>query len=262
MGLYDGLQAALRWVFGDAPIQLRVGSESTLAAGGSLIRPPEARLPRIARKVWLWAEMALFYIGAPLAMVWAIHTFHVPLFIVLQPVLLAFIAYLLWDDGFLLKRELSIGISLRTLLIILAVFLVLGSGIALATYLRFPERFLAFPFYRPELWQFVILAYPLASVLPQELVYRTFFFHRYGPLFGERRWAAIVVNGALFGFGHVMFDNVIAVAGTAIAGVLFAYRYETTRSFWAVWLEHSLYGALVFTVGLGGFFFTGIATLR
>jgi hypothetical protein len=27
-----------------------------------------------------------------------------------------------------------------------------------------------------------------------------------------------------------------------------------------VWIEHTLWGWLVFTVGLGGFFFTGIAT--
>lgn len=252
----------LRWLMGVAPIELRTGAEASLAAGGSLVRPIWERVPRLERRVWLLCELVLFYVGAPFAMLWVIHTYHIPLFVVLQPVLLAFIAYLLWDDGFRLSRELSIGIKVRTLVIILAVFLVLGSAITLATYLRFPNRFFAFPMYRPDLWQFVILAYPMASVLPQELVYRTFFFHRYGPLFGEARWVAIAVNGLLFGLGHVIFDNVIAVVGTAVAGVLFAYRYETTRSFWAVWLEHSLYGALVFTVGLGGFFFTGVASLR
>ena len=37
-----------------------------------------------------------------------------------------------------------------------------------------------------------------------------------------------------------------------------ALRYALTRSFWAVYLEHTLWGALVFTVGLGRFFFTGV----
>jgi hypothetical protein len=41
-------------------------------------------------------------------------------------------------------------------------------------------------------------------------------------------------------------------------GLLFALRYALTRSFWAVYLEHALWGALVFTVGLGRFFFTGV----
>ena len=255
------LNALLSALFNGLPT-IRAGSEAWLAAGGSLERPELARLPRPSRRIWLIVELALFYIGAPLVMLWAIHALHLPLFVILQPVLLGFIAYLLWDDGFLLRRELSIGIKARTIVFILALFVLLGSVITLATWLRFPERFLGFPLYRPELWQVVMIAYPLASVIPQELVYRTFFFHRYGPLFGERRNLAIAVNGMLFGFAHIIFDNPIAVIGTAIAGVLFAYRYETTRSFWAVWLEHSLYGCLVFTVGLGGFFFTGISNLR
>ena len=104
--------------------------------------------------------------------------------------------------------------------------------------------------------------YPLLSVIAQELVYRTFFFHRYGRLFGDATWAAILANGALFGFGHIIFGNWIAIAGTTVIGCLLAYRYVRTRSFWAVWFEHSLYGALVFTVGLGQFFFTGISNLR
>ena len=34
-----------------------------------------------------------------------------------------------------------------------------------------------------------------------------------------------------------------------------------TRSFWAVFLEHTLWGGLVFTVGLGRYFFTGVGIL-
>jgi membrane protease YdiL (CAAX protease family) len=71
----------------------------------------------------------------------------------------------------------------------------------------------------------------------------------------------IVVNGGLFGIGHVMFGNWIAVAGTMATGMLFAYRYDRTRSLAAVWLEHTLWGWLVFTVGLGGYFFTGVSNL-
>ena len=48
------------------------------------------------------------------------------------------------------------------------------------------------------------------------------------------------------------------MVGTVATGLLFALRYAVTRSFWAVYLEHTLWGALVFTVGLGRFFFTGV----
>jgi hypothetical protein len=52
------------------------------------------------------------------------------------------------------------------------------------------------------------------------------------------------------------------VFGTMAVGVLLAARYGTTRSFWAVFIEHTLWGALVFTVGLGRYFFTGVGVLN
>ena len=94
-----------------------------------------------------------------------------------------------------------------------------------------------------------MLLYPLMSVLVQELVYRTFFFHRYGVLFGNAWWPAILLNGVLFGLGHIVIGTPLAVYGTMATGALFAWRYAMTRSFWAVFIEHTLWGALVFTVG-------------
>ena len=70
-----------------------------------------------------------------------------------------------------------------------------------------------------------------------------------------------ISNGAAFGFAHIIFGNIIAVLGSMVVGWLLAYRYYETRSFLAVWVEHSLYGCLIFTVGLGRFFFTGISNL-
>jgi uncharacterized protein len=110
---------------------------------------------------------------------------------------------------------------------------------------------------RPGRWLKIMTLYPFTSVLAQEFVYRVFFFHRYGPLFSNR-WLLIAANALAFGFAHILFRNWIAVAGTLAGGVLFAWRYERTRSFWAVWTEHTLWGWLVFTVGLGIYFFTGV----
>ncbi|MEM7746947.1 MAG: CPBP family intramembrane glutamic endopeptidase, partial [Pseudomonadota bacterium] len=142
---------------------------------------------------------------------------------------------------------------------LLLTFLVVGGAITLATYFVFPHLFLGFPLYATEIWLIVMVLYPLLSVVAQELVFRTFFFHRYGPLFKDAKWLAVVSNGLLFGFAHIIFGNIIAVVGTAVIGFVLAYRYYETRSFWAVWLEHSLFGCLVFTVGLGRFFFTGVS---
>ena len=98
--------------------------------------------------------------------------------------------------------------------------------------------------------------------MTQELVYRVFFFHRYAPALNGESWLAIAVNAALFATMHAIIFasrgssfHWEAVMISFIGGLIFAYRYTRTRSFLAVWLEHALYGDLIFTVGLGRFFF-------
>jgi len=47
-----------------------------------------------------------------------------------------------------------------------------------------------------------------------------------------------------------------------IGGLLFAWRYSRTGSFWAIAFEPAIYGDLIFTVGLGGYFYTGVSNLN
>lgn len=236
-----------------------VATATRLATGGTLPRAPEIACPNLARRVWLIGEILLFFVVAPLLLRYAVFELRIPLFLLLPPLLLAFIIYLLCDRTFEVKRELTRGFSAGDLVSILAIFLIAGGCVAAFVAQEMPGRFLSFPRGNPELWKLVMVLYPLLSVIAQEFVYRTFFFHRYGPLFDDRRVLAIVANGLLFGFAHILFNNWVAVVGTALAGTLFAYRYTETGSFWAVWFEHTLWGWLVFTVGLGAYFFTGIA---
>jgi membrane protease YdiL (CAAX protease family) len=205
--------------------------------------------------------MALLYVAAPFSVDQAVHREGVPVFIALLPVLAVILMFLSVDRRFSLRRELTRGFSLRQLFYILLTFAV-GGGIV-ATYVAqyHPELFLEFPRNRPETYTRIMLLYPLMSVLVQELVYRTFFFHRYGLLLGKWWWAAILLNGVLFGLGHIVIGTPLAIYGTMATGALFAWRYAMTRSFWAVFIEHTLWGALVFTVGLGRYFFTGVGIL-
>lgn len=232
-----------------------------LEAGGTLERLPGVACPRIGRRLWLICEFLLIFGALPVVVHVAVHTWRWPLFYVLPPVLLGLILYLLWDDTFKLARELAKGFSFFEFISILALFLVAGGCVAAYVAQEMPGKFLAFPKSRPEVWTKVMIAYPLLSVLAQELVFRTFFFHRYGPLFGRWRLVAILVNGLVFGWAHIVFRNPVAVVATTVMGVVFAYRYTETRSLWAVFLEHTLWGWLVFTVGLGGYFFTGVSNL-
>jgi len=218
--------------------------------------------PSPLRRVWLLIEMIVLFIGAPLAMVLAVHDHRLPVFIALLPVLGVVLLLLLLDRTFSLRRELSRGFGVLTLLSILGVFAVGGGIVAYYVAHYHPHWFLEFPRNRPETYRLILLLYPWMSVVPQELVYRTFYFHRYGVLFGRAWWLAIALNGVLFGFGHIVIGTQLAMLGTMATGTLFAIRYAITRSFWAVFIEHTLWGMLVFTVGLGRFFFTGVSVLH
>ena len=225
-----------------------------MCAGGTL----SLRELTLARRLWLTVEMALIYLGAPLVVEAAVHGYRLPLFIALLPVFAIVLLFLLIDPTFSVRRELSRGFGAATLASILGVFLLGAGAVAIWVAHYHPDWFLEFPRNRPDTYWTIMLLYPLMSAAPQELIYRTFFFHRYGALFGRAWGFAIALNAVLFGFGHIVVGTEVAVIGTMATGALFAVRYALTRSFWAVYLEHTLWGALVFTVGLGRFFFAGV----
>lgn len=227
-------------------------------AGGTLSRPLHVAEPAHSRRILLIAELGLLFIAAPLVMRVAVYDYKVPLFYALPPVLLLMIVLLFADPTFRLKRELMRLFSFATLYSVLILFAIGAAVVVWGMATLMPEKLFALAAERPGKWLKIMTLYPFTSVLAQELVYRVFFFHRYGPLF-PNRWILIGANALAFGFAHILFRNWIAVVATVLGGALFAWRYERTRSFWAVWAEHTLWGWLVFTVGLGIYFFTGVA---
>lgn len=210
-------------------------------------------------RIWLTIEMLLLYVGAPIAVYSLLHDYRIPLFKIFPWVFAIFMVVLTLDRGFSWREALSRGISLCTLGSILGVFAVAGPLLALFAWHDSPSRFLAFPRYAPNVWLLVMALYPLLSVTTQEIMFRLFFFSRYRALFGTDAQAAIVLNAALFTFAHIPFLNLTTLAISFLGGLLFAWRYETTRSFWAVSLEHALWGNLIFTLGLGRYFYTGVS---
>jgi hypothetical protein len=61
---------------------------------------------------------------------------------------------------------------------------------------------------------------------------------------------------------HLVFRNPIAPTLTFFGGILFAWRYQHTQSLALSSLEHALYGCLLFTVGLGQYFYGGTLPLQ
>lgn len=119
-----------------------------------------------------------------------------------------------------------------------------------------PQRLFSFPMQRPVLWAVVMLFYPLLSVIPQEVIFRPFFYKRYGALFHSPR-LMLMASSAAFAFAHVLFQNWVAVLLCFAGGALFGQTYERTRSLAVVWFEHALYGCFIFTIGLGHYFYHG-----
>jgi len=110
------------------------------------------------------------------------------------------------------------------------------------------------------LWCYIMLIYPALSVYPQELIYRGFFFHRYGQLFKSEN-TLITMSAVSFSFAHVIYFHPVSVFLTLIGGFIFALTYHKTKSILAASIEHALYGCLLYTIGLGRFFYTGFDKL-
>lgn len=134
-------------------------------------------------------------------------------------------------------------------------------GPALFAFMAFmhSDRLFSFPLERFDTWVKVMILYPLLSVVPQEMIYKSLFFGRYARLFGNGHWVPLIVSGIAFGYMHVMLGNVVAVAGTIIAGLLISHSYLQSRSLALASFEHALYGCWVYTIGLGIYFYTGAA---
>ncbi len=152
-----------------------------------------------------------------------------------------------------LKMPLSPRFHSRDILRIFLIMLLLF----LLALLCCPDHLWDFPTQHRSVWVAVCLIYPFLSVLPQEFFYRYFYFQRYRALFPGRR-GLIISNAFAFAWAHLIYHNAIALTLTFSGGLLFAFRYERTRNFTAVWLEHTLYGIWIFTVGLGSYFYKGI----
>jgi len=111
------------------------------------------------------------------------------------------------------------------------------------------------------LWAAVMILYPVLSVYPQGIIYRSFLMHRYAPILPSGI-VLIFVSAAAFAFMHIIFRNPLAVALTFAGGILFAWRYSTTGSLFTSSLEHALYGCWLFTIGLGQYFYHGRIALK
>lgn len=197
--------------------------------------------------------LLLFFVGPAIGAV-AFHPRHV--LGVLAVLTVGSLVVLLLDKSFDRRSLWNWAAARREMPGVFLRFGVLVTGVIILLLIFAPELWLSFPRRAPVAWLLVMCFYPVFSVYPQEVVWRTFFHHRYRVLF-KGRWRMIAASAAAFGWMHIVFQNWLAVVMTIAGGLLFAYTYERSRSTAAVWVEHALWGCAVFTIGLGAYFFGG-----
>ncbi len=233
----------------------RTGALSSVSHPGREIAMADVGSQAIAggRRARLWAEFAGLYVAIPLAMAFALPS-----------------DTLWWGLAGLfalavLLLSLADGFSWRSLIAAPAVpdwpalagFVALAAAISvgLVLWLR-PYALFGMPLHNRELWLAIMALYPLLSAFPQEVVFRVLFFRRYGALFNGSH-LAIAANAAAFSLAHLFYWNWPAIVLTALGGAVFAWAYREKGSFLFAWLLHAVAGQIVFTSGLGRYFYHG-----
>ncbi len=164
---------------------------------------------------------------------------------------------LLWRTGGLHWRDLGRGWG-RFDWRLFAVFAAITfAASVLVLYLTRPEALFSFLRRDPRFLLVIWLLYPLLSALPQELIFRVLFFHRYGRLFSGPR-QAVLVNATLFSLAHLMYWSWIVAIFTFFGGLAFAIGYLRRGLPWA-WALHAIAGNILFAVGMGVYFYSGNA---
>jgi len=208
----------------------------------------------MARLILLALEFSALFFGLPLLIYFRILP-NLPIPYLLVIALAAFFV-LRRDPGFHSARLFTWGNVHQHLVPLLLRDLLFLIFLGIAVRVFAPDLLFSFVKRAPAFWAVVMLLYPLLSVYPQELLYRAFLFHRYGPLFGSG-WVMLLASALAFGFVHIIFGNWLSVALCVIGGLLFSLTYHSSGSLLLTCLDHAIFGNFIFTIGLGRFFYHG-----
>lgn len=161
----------------------------------------------------------------------------------------------LYRSGFDFKSLLKMPNSAQ-IKWVLKRFAFFGSLLSVLVLLFFDDMLFSFIIEKPYIFLAVFLLYPILSALPQEVIYRVFYFYRYEKFF-QNPTLFLALNALIFAYMHIVFDNIYAPILSFVGGVLFVHNYYKHRNFLLVLFEHTLYGWLIFTLGIGRFFYIG-----
>ena len=120
----------------------------------------------------------------------------------------------------------------------------------------YPTRLLCLAGNAPAFVAAISVGYALVSVLPQEVVFRSYAAWRLDGC-GMPFLPAALLSAAVFGWVHILYGSWLSVLLCFAGGIVFYRTYRRHQSLAAVWLEHSLFGAAIFVLGLDPLFYLG-----
>lgn len=207
------------------------------------------------KRTLLAIEFLLLFFGVPLVILFGTSVIH-PSMLILPLLVLVFVL-LRFTTPFRFRELFSFKVGrislIRNCLIVAAISVALLLGVWLfdrADLFNLPRG-------NPMVWILLSIFYPLFSATGQEIIYRTFLFHRYRNLFVTDR-NLIIASGIAFSFVHIVYFSWLSILLTLLAGLYFAYEYAKTRSVLFTSILHGILGDVVFAVGLGQFFWLDI----
>lgn len=204
-------------------------------------------------RIYLWAECLGLFGGLPL-LIYFVRQRWLMIALLWGCALLAYLALKRHNAAYTHAGEWNFAAVKNGLRPVLMRFAVLAPLIFLFAYFHDYERLFSFPLERPHVWAMVMVLYPVLSVWPQEFLYRSYFYHRYKPIFRDHA-AYAMATAFFFSYAHIVFNNWVSVVFCAVGGYLFARTYVKSNSLALVCLEHALYGCFIFTIGLGWYFY-------
>lgn len=92
------------------------------------------------------------------------------------------------------------------------------------------------------------LIYLIFSVIPQEIIFRYYFFHRYKKIFLDK-YVLVIVNSIIFSSFHIIYFNFEIILFTFVGSLFFSYNYIKYKSLTLVILEHFLFGQILIITG-------------
>lgn len=205
----------------------------------------------LKKNSWLVIEFVLLFFGVPLYIFFDPNLIH-PSALVL-PILIGIFIYLRRLPNFKFKDLIRFTVSKKEVLLHLLTAAAVTIVMLLIVYFLNRENLFNLLKANPFILIMLCIFYPIFSAYGQEIIYRTFLFHRYRAIFKSDA-LIILASGITFSFVHIVYYSHISIILTLILGLYLAKTFLKTRSVLFVAILHGIYGNMVFIIGMGSYF--------